>query len=203
MIQLARWLQGKYRKFEVRFLNPCKPVMRQGEKRATCISLPVGASTIRLRLKPTISLNQGTGFAFSAYDNPMLIQRILGMVGRDTPSDSIVAKRVRFRKPDGSWSDDLEAFATQRGSHIDAEIPLRKGSRLSLEIDYEVSSRCAGWDGVLGIEVLYESNGNNEQAFVNSKAFVQKSNVIWKPLTFLLRRVAYANPNPNSETQGS
>ena len=135
MIQLARWLQGKYRKFEVRFLNPCKPVMRQGEKRATCISLPVGASTIRLRLKPTISLNQGTGFAFSAYDNPMLIQRILGMVGRDTPSDSIVAKRVRFRKPDGSWSDDLEAFATQRGSHIDAEIPLRKGSRLSLEID--------------------------------------------------------------------
>ncbi len=123
---------------------------------------------------------------------------IPGSTGSAVPPQDFRASNVRRHIDGDDWDPWETAVPTEIGSALDTGILSVRGSRQVLEIEYEVADRT--WDGVLGIEVTYESEGNYEHAYVNSKVFISPPRTR-RPLTFWFRAVQRAKVLKRSITE--
>ena len=182
------WGRRKWGRFEIRFLDPDILPTAEKEQRTIALRLLPGESVVRVSIRPRVPISYVTRFVFSAFDNRWYPLRLWpGKTGKRVSTSLIAVKRIRYQKQDRSWSDwHILSKPAADTSWWDTSEPFFSGSRRVFDIIYCVDTSKAGWDGILGMELQYESPGHHEHAYVNSKAFVANNG--GTPLTFKFRK---------------
>jgi hypothetical protein len=187
-----QWAKGHWGKFGLRWLDPDGVIEPKEEQQARLLHLLPGHTVVRFSLRPNISLSSVTRLSFSAFDNQWYPLRLwMGSTGKRVSSEKITAMRLRRHKGGPNWEDWLDIpgpVAEGKSVGVDHWFRFTHGSRQVFEVEYQVQESMAGWDGTLGVEVTYEASGNNDHAYVNSKACVRGSGRR-TPITFGNRRV--------------
>lgn len=205
------WAADHWGRFHLRWLDPLIPdgdIDPDDEKKSRLIALLPGSFVLRFSLRPNISINHVTHFTFSAFNNQRYPRRLgMASIGSRVSPMEITATRLRRRQGTefGAWEDIPPPVAGDLSTQLVYKVPFTRGRRQVFEVEYQVQESMGKWNGILGVQLTYEANGNNEGANINSKAFVRNPTAPRRPLTFWCRPLMNAKqiPQPSPDTVDS
>lgn len=186
------YCRKKWGRFALRWLDPCADFGRDPDRPTRVLRLSPAECVARFSLRPDVAISHVTAISFSALENTWYPLRLwMGARGDFVKPTKIVATRIRKHIAGNAWEAWHDIPRPKVGewcARWDGPILFQRGSREVFEVVYQINESLAGWDGFIGVEVLYVASGNRHQAYVDSKGFVSSLNKC-TPLTFKLRRI--------------
>lgn len=173
-----RWGHGRLFRgfFNVRILDINETIRPEGMKEGTAARVESGRSTLRLSIRPRRGIRL-TVISLAVFDRGW---RPLSL-GERRSND--VIRIVNISLP---MVDFQPSQATGIATHLDLSESIVDNARLLVDIEVDVSIK--EWEGVLGLDLVYDRDGNPSRSHVHEKFFV-KPVTAWRPVRAIGKRV--------------
>ena len=159
----------KFRTFELRYLNPNETFKQENIREYTAIQVGVGEYIVRMHIRPRKGMIL-TGFAVTFFDTGWLPWK----VGDRRSNKDVFANALRYLNKYEEY-EDIPLSKVKGYSYADLpNIHAASKSRIIFEIDIVTTDALKLWQGILGISILYNSDGNPNRKNVNTKCIISE-----------------------------